>query len=101
MLLWVNSAGSVCLGRIALFWPNRPYAKSKRNLEETANNTGAVPKEVSTDAGYYSAKAVDGLYNLGEDPPRLGAATGTPWPHTQGTVRQGPDAPQAADETGT
>ena len=24
-----------------------------------------------------------------------------PWPHTQGTVRQGPNAPQAADETGT
>ena len=32
------------------------------------NNTGAVPKEVSADAGYYSAKAVDGLYDLGVDP---------------------------------
>ena len=29
---------------------------------------GAVPKEVSADAGYYSAKAVDGLYDLGVDP---------------------------------
>ena len=31
----------------------------------------------------------------------LGTATGAPWPHTQGTVRQEPDAPQAAEETGT
>ena len=30
--------------------------------------TGAVPKEVSADAGYYSATAVDGLYDLGVDP---------------------------------
>ena len=37
-------------------------------IEETVNNTGAVPKEVSADAGYYSAKAVDGLYALGVDP---------------------------------
>ena len=29
---------------------------------------GAVPKEVSADAGYYSAKAVDELYDLGVDP---------------------------------
>ena len=77
-------------------------------IEETIGNVGAVPKEVSADAGYYLAKAVDGLYDLGvdplrragEDPPRLGTATGAPWPHTHGTVSQGPDAPQAADETG-
>ena len=37
-------------------------------IEETVSNTGAVPKEVSADAGYYSAKAVDGLYGLGVDP---------------------------------
>ncbi len=37
-------------------------------IEETINNTGAVPKEVSADAGYYSAKAVDELYALGVDP---------------------------------
>ena len=90
---------------------NQPSDKGQAvsMIEETVNNTGAVPKEVSADAGYYSAKEVDGLYDLGvdpfvgagEDPPRLGAATGSPWPHTQGTVRQGPDAPQAADETGT
>ena len=35
-----------------------------------------------------------------KNPPRLGAATGAPRPHTQGAVSQGPDAPQAADETG-
>ena len=32
------------------------------------SNTGAVPKEVSADAGYYSAKAVEELYALGADP---------------------------------
>ena len=37
-------------------------------IEETILNVGAVPKEVSADAGYYSAKAVDELYDLGVDP---------------------------------
>ena len=37
-------------------------------LEETIANTGTVPKEVSADAGYYSAKSVDGLSALGVDP---------------------------------
>ena len=37
-------------------------------IEETIANTGAVPREVSADAGYYSAKAVDELYALGTDP---------------------------------
>ena len=36
-------------------------------MEETIDNVGAVPREVS-DAGYYSAKAVDELYALGVDP---------------------------------
>ena len=31
-------------------------------MEETIGNVGAVPREVSADAGYYSAKAVDELY---------------------------------------
>ena len=37
-------------------------------IEETIGNVGAVPKEVSADAGYYSAKTVDELYGLGVDP---------------------------------
>ena len=37
-------------------------------IEEAISNTGAVPKEVSADAGYYSAKAVEGLSTLGVDP---------------------------------
>ena len=37
-------------------------------LEETIANTGTVPKEVSADAGYYSAKSVDDLTALGVDP---------------------------------
>ena len=34
-------------------------------MEETIDNVGAVPREVSADAGYYSAKAVGELYALG------------------------------------
>ena len=37
-------------------------------IEGTICNVGAVPKEVSADAGYYSAKAVEELYALGVDP---------------------------------
>ena len=37
-------------------------------IEETISNTGVVPREVSADAGYYSAKAVDDLPDLGVDP---------------------------------
>ena len=49
---------------------NQPSDKGQAvsMIEETVNNTGAVPREVSADAGYYSAKAVDGLYDLGVDP---------------------------------
>ena len=37
-------------------------------VEETTLNTGAVPKELSADAGYYSARAVEELCALGVDP---------------------------------
>ena len=37
-------------------------------IEEAISNTGAVPKEVSADAGYYSAKAVEEISTLGVDP---------------------------------
>ena len=37
-------------------------------MQETIDNVGAVPREVSADAGYYSAKAVDDLQALGVDP---------------------------------
>ena len=37
-------------------------------LEETIANTGAVPREVSADAGYYSTRAVEDLSALGTDP---------------------------------
>ena len=36
-------------------------------VEEAMDNVGAVPREVSADAGYYSAQAVEGLYGLGVD----------------------------------
>ena len=37
-------------------------------IEETIANTGAAPREVSADAGYYSATAVADLQALGTDP---------------------------------
>ena len=37
-------------------------------IEQAIANTGVVPREVSTDAGYYSARAVEGLIALGVDP---------------------------------
>ena len=37
-------------------------------IEETIGNTGTVPREVSADAGYYSAKAVEEITALGVDP---------------------------------
>ena len=37
-------------------------------IEEVIANTGEVPKEVSADAGYYSATAVADLQALGTDP---------------------------------
>ena len=37
-------------------------------VEEVISNVGAVPREVSADAGYYSAQAVEGLYGLCVDP---------------------------------
>ena len=36
-------------------------------IGETIRNTGVMPREVSADAGYYSAKAVDDLQALGVD----------------------------------
>ena len=37
-------------------------------VEETTGNVGAVPREVSADAGYYSVKAIEELYALGANP---------------------------------
>ena len=37
-------------------------------MEQAIVNAGAVPKGISADAGYYSAKTVDDLYALGVDP---------------------------------
>ena len=37
-------------------------------VEAVINNVGMAPREVSADAGYYSAQAVEGLYGLCVDP---------------------------------
>ena len=43
-------------------------AQAAAMIAETTDNTGAVPKAVSADAGYYSAQAVADLPALGVDP---------------------------------
>ena len=78
-------------------------------MEETIDNVGAVPREVSADAGYYSAKAVGEplcsgrgpVRRAGADPPRPGCATRAPRSHTQPSVSQGPDATEATDQAGS
>ena len=37
-------------------------------MEKTIDNVGAVPREVSADAGYYSTKAVEEIHALGVEP---------------------------------
>ena len=63
----VDSAHQVIVAARA---PNQTSDKQQAAamMEETIDNVGAVPREVSADAGYYSAKAVDELYALGVDP---------------------------------
>ena len=48
---------------------NQPSDKNQGvpMMEQAIANAGAVPRELSADAGYYSAKAVDELYALGVD----------------------------------
>ena len=78
-------------------------------MEETIDNVGAVPREVSADAGYYSAKAVGRalcsgrgpVRRAGADPPRPGCATRAPRSHTQPSVSQGPDATEVTDQAGS
>ncbi len=49
---------------------NQPSDKQQAAtmIGETIDNVGSVPQEVSADAGYYSAKAVEELCILGVDP---------------------------------
>ena len=77
-------------------------------VEEAIGNMGAVPKEVSADAGYYSAKKVEEICQLGVDPFIAAEKTrhGTkPEPAPRGRIPQGlsaqrPDETEAADQTG-
>ena len=43
-------------------------AEAEAVVVEAIDNIGAVPKEVSADAGYYSAQALEGLYGLSVEP---------------------------------
>ena len=89
---------------------NRPSDKGQAvgMIQETVFNTGAVPREVSADAGYYSAQTVDDLYALGggplrrsgSDSARNGNPASAPGPHTGPSVGRGPDAAEVEDETG-
>ena len=87
----VDSARQVIVAARAT---NQPSDKQQAApmVEETIGNVGAVPKEVSADAGYYSAKAVDGLYDLGVDPfvaPEKTRHGWVPPPAPRGRIPQG------------
>ena len=77
-------------------------------MEETIDNVGAVPREVSADAGYYSAKAVDELYALGVDPfvaPEQTRHGRVVPPAPRGRIPshlspRGPDATEVTDQAG-
>ena len=49
---------------------NQPSDKDQAvdMVQEAVHNAGVMPREVSADAGYYSAQAVDDFYTLGVDP---------------------------------
>ena len=49
---------------------NQPSDKTQAlpMVKEIESNTGLLPKELSADAGYFSATAIEDLYNLGVDP---------------------------------
>ena len=63
----VDSARQVIVAARAT---NQPSDKGQAvaMVVEAIANVGTVPKEVSADAGYYSARAVEELYALGVDP---------------------------------
>ena len=77
--------------------------------EEAIANTGAVPKEMSADAGHYSAPAVADLQDLGVDPyvaPEQTRHGYRPPPAPRGRIPQsalpqGPDEAEAADQAGS
>ena len=64
------AADSECQVIVAARATNQPTDKGQEiSMEgEAIENTGAVPKELSADAGYYSAKAVEELCSLGAAP---------------------------------
>ncbi len=49
---------------------NQPSDKTQAlpMIKDIERNIGFLPKEVSADAGYFSATAIEDLYNLGVDP---------------------------------
>ena len=86
--------------------PDKQQAVSM--IGQAIANTGVVPREVSADEGYYSARAVEGLIALGADPfiapdkTRHGQAIppACPGTYTCQSLRPGPDAAEAADKAG-
>ena len=78
-------------------------------MEETIDNVGAVPREVSARCwlllGKGSRRALCSgrgpVRRAGADPPRPGCATRAPRSHTQPSVSQGPDATEVTDQAGS
>ena len=63
----VDSAHLVIVAARATNLPSDKQ-QAASTMQETIRNTGVVPREVSADAGFYSAKAIEELSTLGVDP---------------------------------
>ena len=78
-------------------------------LQETIDNVGAVPREVSRRCwlllGTGSRRAFcsgrGSVRRAGKDPPRPQTAASPPRTHPQGSVPQGPDETEVADQAGS
>ena len=87
----VDSARQVIVAARAT---NQPSDKQQAvpMVEEAIGNVGTAPREVSADAGYYLAKAVEELYDLGVDPfvaPEKTRHGWVPPPAPRGRIPQG------------
>ena len=63
----MDSAHQVIVAAVATNQPS-DNTQALPMVKEIESNTGLLPKEVSADAGYFSATAIEDLYNLGVDP---------------------------------
>ncbi len=83
--------------------------QAKPMIDRVRDNTGKLPRQMSADAGYFSAEVVQVLTSDGVDvymppdktPHGFKLPPGTSGPDTKRAFPTGPDAAQAEDKEGT